>query len=385
MSSIAYIKGPSAGRRSQFRAMADRMVDLSEKWSKLGSGELRSKADELRWQARTGVPLKKLLLEAYALVRVAASRTLGYQHYPVQLLGGISLFQGYVAEMQTGEGKTLTAVAPAYLRALPGRGCHVVTVNDYLAGRDAETMGPVYQMLGLTVGCIQSEMEDDERRESYEKDITYGTAKELGFDFLRDRLKKGGAKPSRRRGQSSEASDGEVQRGHYFALVDEADSIFIDEARTPLIIGLMRPNSASDTTLVRWADRAARKLTPDEDYIFEPEKRSVELTEAGCRNLLLVAKPSLLDTTSVEDLYVQIEQALTSQLAFAHGRDYVIHEEEIVIVDESTGRMMQGRKWQRGLHQAVEAKEHCRSPPKRHRGRGSPCRCSSGNTRIFRA
>jgi preprotein translocase subunit SecA len=348
---------PSFAGRGRLRATADQIVRRSEALAALTDTELRNRSDELRWQAQTGTPLRRLMVEAFALVREAARRTLHMQHYPVQVMGGIILFQGDVAEMQTGEGKTLSAVMPAFLRGLVGRGCHVVTVNDYLARRDAETMGPVYRLLGSSVGCIQSEMSDDERREAYACDITYGTAKELGFDFLRDRLRKGDNRTSRRRRQQTNAGQQPVQRGHYYALVDEADSIFIDEARTPLIIGLTRPNTASKTTLVRWCNRTAMKLEPNSDFVYEPEKRTVYLTDAGCRTVLLMPKPSLLDTISVEEFYSSTEQSLTARLVFAKDRDYVINDEEIVIVDESTGRMMEGRKWQEGLHQAVEAKE----------------------------
>ncbi len=326
----------------------------------LTDAQLRGIADELRWQAQTGTPLKSLLIESYALVRQASRRITGMQHFPVQLMGGIALFEGHVAEMQTGEGKTLTAVLASFLRALPGKGCHVVTVNDYLAGRDKEKMGPISEMLGLTVGCIQSEMQDDERRAAYQCDITYGTAKELGFDFLRDRLKmeNGGFDKRRQNRAASNATDQQlVQRGHYFALVDEADSIFIDEARTPLIIGLTQPNSSSQTTLLRWCHRVSKQLKEEVDYIFDTDHRCADLTDEGCRNILLMAKPSLLNGVSAEEFYTHVEKALTADLAFQRDRDYVVDEEEVVIVDESTGRMMHGRKWQEGLHQAVEAKE----------------------------
>jgi preprotein translocase subunit SecA len=348
---------PSFVGIGRLRATANRIVQKSEALASLTDEELRCRSDELRWQAQTGTPPRRLLVDAFALVREAARRTVRMQHFPVQVMGGIVLFRGDVAEMQTGEGKTLAAVMPAYLRGLVGRGCHIVTVNDYLARRDAETMGPIYRLLGSSVGCIQTEMSDDERREAYACDITYGTAKELGFDYLRDRLRQGENRKSRRRNPQADGAERPVQRDHYYALVDEADSIFIDEARTPLIIGLTRPNTASKTTLVRWCNRTAMKLEPNSDFVFEPEKRTVYLTDAGCRTVLLQPKPTLLDTVSVEEFYSNIEQALTARLIFSRDRDYVINDEEIVIVDESTGRMMEGRKWQEGLHQAVEAKE----------------------------
>ncbi len=237
----------------------------------------------------------------------------------------------------------------------------MITVNDYLAERDAQLNSDIYGLLGLTVGCILTPMETDERREAYAKDITYGTAKEMGFDFLRDRLRMGaGHRPdTRHRLFGGRKFEGEqpVQRGHHFALVDEADSILIDEARTPLIIGLTMPNDASTVNLLRWSHRATRHFEPNKDFIYEPDRRTAYLTDAGCRRVLLLSKPSLLDTIDTERIYTHIEQALTAKYAFELDRDYVIVDDEVVIVDESTGRLMDGRKWQDGLHQAVESKE----------------------------
>ena len=318
---------------------------------------------ELRWQAKTNVRLVELLPESYALVHEASRRELGFQHFAVQIMGGIALFEGHVAEMQTGEGKTLTATLPAFLRGLTGRGCHIVTVNDYLAARDAREMGPIYERLGLSVGCIQNPMQTEERRQAYAKDITYGTAKEIGFDFLRDRLRLGADSEGsyrRRNGfgaAGGQAGEAPVQRGHYFALVDEGDSILIDEARTPLIIGLTQPNTAPTVNLLRWSQRAAQRLDRNVDFVFEPDRRSAYLTDHGCRKVLLMAKPSLMDRIDSERMYKHVEQALSSRLGFQRDRDYVVVDDKIVIVDESTGRQMEGRKWQDGLHQAVEAKE----------------------------
>jgi preprotein translocase subunit SecA len=341
--------------------MARRIFALSETLTDLSDAELLKKGRDLRWRAKSGIPLHALLTETYALLRESSRRAVKMQHFPVQIMGGIALFEGHIAEMQTGEGKTLTAVLPTFLRALPGHGAHVVTVNDYLAYRDAETMGPIYERLGLSVGCIQTPMEPDERRDAYAKDITYGTAKEMGFDFLRDRLRQGAVfDPNIRRssfGNHNSGSDAPVQRGHYFALIDEADSILIDEARTPLIIGLTIPNNAATVNLYRWSHRAANHLEIGSDFVYEPERRSGYLTDSGCRKVLLMKKPSLLESVDTERIYKNVEQALISKHAFLRDRDYVVHEEKIVIVDESTGRMMDGRKWQDGLHQAVEAKE----------------------------
>jgi preprotein translocase subunit SecA len=348
-------------RLSRWRSMAGQVIRRSEELQNWSDQELRRHAHEIRWQAKTGIPLANLLTEAFAMVREASRRTTGLLHYPVQVMGGIALFEGHIAEMQTGEGKTLTATMPTFLRALPGLGTHVITVNDYLAERDAKLNGDIYKLLGLSVGCILTPMETDERREAYAKDVTYGTAKEMGFDFLRDRLRigAGGRRDDRHPVFNRQKAEGEqpVQRGHHFALIDEADSILIDEARTPLIIGLTMPNDAATVNLLRWSHRAVRHFEPNKDFIYEPDRRTAYLTDAGCRRVLLLSKPSLLDTIDTERIYTHVEQAITAKFAFERDRDYVIVDDEIVIVDESTGRLMDGRKWQDGLHQAVEAKE----------------------------
>ncbi|MDA0833761.1 MAG: helicase-related protein [Planctomycetota bacterium] len=348
-------------RVSRWRNQARRIVAGSDKLQSISDEELLLKSRELQWRAKTGAPLKWLMPEAYMLVREAARRTLGIVHYPVQVMGGIGLFEGGLIEMQTGEGKTLTALLPAYLRALPGYGCHVVTVNDYLAHRDAEEMGPVYNALGLTVGCIQTTSVPFERKGAYDKDITYGTAKEIGFDFLRDRLKLGARGGQKDYGElfGVETAEQEalVQRGHYFALIDEADSILIDEARTPLIIGVAMDQTPATLALYNWAEQVTKLLEANKDYIYEPKYRTAYLTDFGCRRLLMVEKPSLLDTFDTERINKHVEQALTARFGFQLNRDYIVNEEKIVIVDESTGRMMDGRTWQDGLHQAMEAKE----------------------------
>jgi len=353
---------PTAARRSRWRATARRVIRRSEKLQTLSDEELQAAGLKISWEAKAGASLKSLLPEAFALVREAARRTLQMQHFEVQIMGAIALFEGHIAEMQTGEGKTLTATMPAFLRALPGRGCHIITVNDYLAGRDADTMGPVYEALGMSVGKILEPMEPDERRENYLKDITYGTSKEMGFDFLRDRLRKGaspddGTVSVRRFMRTLQGSEEPVQRGHYFSLIDEADSILIDEARTPLIIGLTRPNDPATVNLFRWSNRAALQLEPRKDYVYEPERRNAWLTDTGCRRVVLMSKPSLLSSMDTERIYTQVEKALTAKHGFELDRDYVIVENKVVIVDEGTGRIMDGRKWQDGLHQAIEAKE----------------------------
>ncbi|MBI3864682.1 MAG: translocase [Planctomycetia bacterium] len=337
-------------RLARWRKLADEIVARSEALASLSLDDLRKRGLELQWQAKSGYDLRRMLPDAFALIREAARRTLKMEHYPVQIMGAIAIFEGGLAEMQTGEGKTLTALMPAYLRALTGRGSHIVTVNDYLAERDADQMRPAFALGGLSVGCILNPLSTDERRVQYACEVTYGTAKELGFDFLRDRLRIDAA-------NSGSGGEAVVQRGHYFALVDEADSVLIDDARTPLIIATEEPDRPSRLALFEWCAQICKSLALTTDFEYDPHKREVTLTDHGCRHVLLRPKPPLVAGIESEHVYRQIERALTARLAFIRDRDYVIHEGEVVIVDESTGRMMEGRKWQQGLHQAIEAKE----------------------------
>ncbi|MCA9245535.1 MAG: preprotein translocase subunit SecA [Planctomycetales bacterium] len=327
--------------------------------------QLRKRSLSLRFRFKSGEPAVDLLPEAYALVREAARRTLSMEHYDVQMLGGIAMFFGMLAEMETGEGKTLTATLPMYLRALAGKGCHLTTVNDYLAKRDADQMGPLYKLLGLSTGCVQTQMSQPERRKNYACDITYGTAKEFGFDFLRDRLlmRENGMlnedSPSRFLADASPlAGERPVQRGHYFALVDEADSVLIDEARTPLIISAI-PGEAEKIAAATydWAAKAVEQFEEDEHYEYDHEKKTVELNMLGRQLVRSLPKSDLLDTVGFIDMYEHIERAIKVDREFERDREYVIRDGEIVIVDESTGRLAEGRKWRSGIHQAVEARE----------------------------
>jgi len=344
----------------QWRAEASRIIQVSDDLKSLSDARLENHALELKWKALSGEPLDKMRRSAFATVREAARRAHNQSHFPVQLMGGIALFQSGIAEMQTGEGKTLTALLPSFLRALVERGCHVITSNDYLAARDAEFAGQVFQRLGISVGCIQSKQETDDRRKNYACDITYGTAKEMGFDFLRDRLRTSDGESQVLRRFSADADSSQeapVQRGHYFALVDEADSILIDDAKTPLIIALGDEEDAAETSFYRWSIRIARQLKRDHDYLYEPSKRRTTLTAEGCRWMAIAPKPPRIQDVDLERMFRQVERAITAELGFIKDRDYVIEDGEILIVDESTGRAMPGRKWQEGLHQAVEAKE----------------------------
>jgi len=358
MNLLALVSCLQSSPLRRFRITADRITARSDAMVGLTDDELTNLARKTGWQARTGVSLRRLLPEAFALVREATRRTMGIAHHPVQIMGGIALFEGRIAEMQTGEGKTLTAALPTFLHALAGQGSHVITSNDYLARRDCKLLAPVFKRLGLTVGRVSADTTIDDRREAYACDVTYGTAQEIGFDFLRDRLQRPPGMLANEDSYDPLFKGREaVQRGHHFALIDEADSILLDEARTPLIIGLEQANNPATVYLYRWSRRAMRHLIRDEDYIFDPEQRHVELTRTGCRNVLLRSKSTLLATVDTERIYEHVENALTAELGYEIERDYVVVDNTVQIVDESTGRIMDGRKWQQGLHQSIEAKE----------------------------
>ncbi|NCN26471.1 preprotein translocase subunit SecA [bacterium] len=313
---------------------------LESKYRKLSDAQLQAKTGEFKTKIENGASLDSLLVEAFAACREASSRVLGMRHFDVQLVGGMTLHRGTIAEMKTGEGKTLVSTLPCYLNGLSGKGVHVVTTNDYLAKRDAEWMGRVHRFMGLEVSCITNDVRDRDRKAVYAADITYGTNNEFGFDYLRDNMKP--------------TLELYVQREHNFAIVDEVDSILIDEARTPLIIS----GPADDNPeMYRIADRAIRQLKKDIDYTLDEKHRSVTLTEEGVHR----AEKAL----SIENLYApenfafvhHVHAALRAHSLFKLDTDYVVREGEIIIVDEFTGRLMPGRRWSDGLHQAIEAKE----------------------------
>jgi preprotein translocase subunit SecA len=361
------LAGPThTGRLSRLAVLADRVNELEPTLEREDDAQLLARSMALRARAKGGDSLNTLIVEAFALVREAAKRTIQQRHYDVQLVGGAAIHHRCIAEMETGEGKTLVATLPAYLNALPAKGVHVVTVNDYLARRDAEWMAPVYQLLGMSVGCIQTGQDDGARRAAYACDITYGTSKELGFDFLRDELKRHQAGGDTFRKSFEQAFLGRggqhdavkpVQRGHHFAIVDEADSILIDEARTPLIIGANNQPTQEEAAAYYGADQLAATLTRTKDFKYDPQERKAELNAAGRRKVQAVAGHSSFVTLTVDGLYDYVERALRAQIAYLRDRDYVVVNDEIVIVDEFTGRMMPGRQWQDGLHQAIQAKE----------------------------
>ena len=359
----AMSRGSNRWRLTWWRSQVARINALDPDMRACSERELRKRSLSLRYRAKAGEPLSGLLPEAYALVREAARRTIDMRHFDVQLMGGVALFYGSIAEMETGEGKTLTATLPMYIRSLTGKGSHLATVNDYLAKRDAEWMTPVYKLLGASVGVIQTDMQPDERRKAYKCDITYGTAKEFGFDFLKDRLLlRRAGKTATQFLQSAEgeeaAGDKPVQRDPHFALVDEADSILIDEARTPLIISAA-PGEAQLRAVAcfNWAAAQVEKFIEDEHYEYDHEKRKVELTIEGRQFARSLSRPPEMDPVGLVTLYEYIERAIKVSLEFFIDKQYVIKDDEVVIVDEFTGRMSEGRKWSGGIHQAVEAKE----------------------------
>jgi preprotein translocase subunit SecA len=318
---------------------------LEKELEKLSDEELRARTEAFKQQVAAGTSLDDILVEAFATCREAAKRTLGQRHFDVQLIGGMILHEGRISEMKTGEGKTLVATLPVYLNALAGRGVHVVTVNDYLAKRDAEWMGQIYNFLGLKVGVIVHGLDDEQRKVAYDADVTYGTNNELGFDYLRDNMKY--------------RLEDMVQRGHIYAIVDEVDSILVDEARTPLIIsGPLDDRSEFYNTIDTYIPKLEKA-----DYEVDEKQRTVTLTEAGMEKMEqmlrtdgLLKGASLYDVENVSTVH-HVNQALRAHKLFHRDKDYIVRNGEVVIIDEFTGRMMPGRRYSEGLHQALEAKE----------------------------
>ena len=339
----------------RIQPLCDQVLALEDKYRKMSEDELKEQTDVLRDRLKSGETTDSILPDAFAVCREASDRVLGMRHFPVQIIGGIILHQGRIAEMKTGEGKTLVATLPAYLNALTGDGVHIVTVNDYLARRDSEWMGKVYRYLGLTVGLVIHGQDNKERRAAYAADITYGTNNELGFDYLRDNM--------------VIYKQNKVQRGHHFAIVDEVDSILIDEARTPLIISGQGDKS---TDLYEQADRFAKTLkiykikemdtkeeqdNVDGDYIVDEKARTATLTRSGVKKAEQYFNVvNLMDADNVTLLH-HINQAIKARGVMTRDVDYVVKDDQVIIVDEFTGRLMFGRRYSEGLHQAIEAKE----------------------------
>ena len=333
--------GSNEAELKKIYRIADQVDALEKSYRALTDQQLRAKTDELRGRLQKGATEDEILPEAYAAVREACDRVLGMRPYRVQVVGGIVLHQGRIAEMRTGEGKTLVATLPSYLNALSGKGVHVVTVNDYLARRDSEWMGKVHRFLGLSVGLIVHDMEPEERRAAYACDITYGTNNELGFDYLRDNMVIRQANL--------------VQRGHHYAIVDEVDSILIDEARTPLIISGQGEKS---TELYSQVDQVVCRLRADEDYTVDEKKKSVALTDDGAQKVERAFHIDNINDAENAELSHHVHCALRAHSLMKRDVDYVVKDGQVVIVDEFTGRLMIGRRYSEGLHQAIEAKEH---------------------------
>ena len=324
----------------RFSEIADKIDALDEEYTKLTDYELQAKTDEFRNRLKSGETLDDILVEAFATAREACYRVIGEKPYYVQLLGGLAIHFGNIAEMKTGEGKTLTSVMPAYLNALTGDGVHIVTVNEYLADRDAKWMGNIHRFLGLTVGTNLRSLSPKEKKEQYNCDILYTTNNELGFDYLRDNM--------------VVKSENRVQRGLNFAIIDEVDSVLIDEARTPLIIS---GGEVKSNNLYIDADTFVKKLKPEKDYLYDEKTKSVTLTEDGVKNAEKSFKLDNLYDISNTNLVHHINQALKANYAMKNDVDYVVQDGEVVIVDQFTGRLMKGRAFSDGLHQAIEAKE----------------------------
>ena len=325
----------------KLRKTVDAVKALEQEYRSLTDAQLRAKTDEFRARLNKGETEDDILPEAFATVREAADRVLGMRPYEVQVLGGIVLHQGRIAEMKTGEGKTLVSTMPAYLNALSGKGVHIVTVNDYLARRDSEWMGKVHRFLGLSVGLIVHDLESDERKAAYACDITYGTNNELGFDYLRDNM--------------VIRQSNLVQRGHHFAIVDEVDSILIDEARTPLIISGQGEKS---TEMYDRVDAVVRNMKPEIHYDLDEKKKAVTLTDEGARKVEQAFGIENINDPENSDLNHYVSCALRANTLMKRDVDYVVQNGQVIIVDEFTGRLMIGRRYSEGLHQAIEAKEH---------------------------
>jgi preprotein translocase subunit SecA len=329
----------------RLQPLVDAINEIEPEIEKLSDEDLRARTDWLKGRLKEGESLDDLLCDAFATVREAAKRTLHQRHFDVQLMGGIVLHRGMIAEMATGEGKTLVATLAVYLNALTGKGVHVVTVNDYLAQRDSEWMGEIYKFLGLKVGCIINDLDDEERKTAYNADVTYGTNNEFGFDYLRDNMKF--------------TLEEMVQRDFHYAIVDEVDSILIDEARTPLIISGPAEDSSE---MYHKVDKLIPKLAP-EHYEKDEKQRTVTLSEAGVEKVEellggtdLMQEGGLFDITNIAVLH-HVNQALRAHILYALDTDYIVKDGKVIIIDEFTGRMMEGRRYSEGLHQALEAKE----------------------------
>ena len=330
---------------SKLNKQVESINKLEKEYEKLNNIELKNKTKEFKSRIKNKENLDSILIEAFATVREASKRTLKQRHYDVQLIGGIVLHKGMISEMKTGEGKTLVSTLPAYLNSLEGKGVHIVTVNDYLAKRDSEWMGKIYNFLGLSVGCITAGVDDKERKNAYNCDITYGTNNEFGFDYLRDNMKY--------------SKDVLVQKPHNFAIIDEVDNILIDEARTPLIIS----GPTQDTSNLYTEINQFIPLLKNDDFERDEKSKNINLTDKGVgviekilNEKKILKNNNLFDSENIVTLH-HVNQALRAHKLFEKDTDYIVKNNQIIIIDEFTGRMMEGRRFSDGLHQALEAKE----------------------------
>jgi preprotein translocase subunit SecA len=363
----ALIGLPPQRRLARAALVIDAIRHWAQEFGRLSDEELKQQSNRLRGRARGGESLDQLLPEAFGLVCVAAERVMQIRLFDVQLAGGFVMHQGGLAEMATGEGKTVTTALPAYLNALEGKGVHLTTVNDYLARRDAEVIGPIHQALGLTVGYLQQDTADEDRAAAYRCDITYGTAAEFGFDFLRDRLSRGRDRPATvfwdhwgpaRSVRMKRPKRIQRERPHY-AIVDEADSIFIDEARSPLIISNgPQPATEEMCQLFHWADRRAKDMVLKEHFTLDEKKDKIDLTDNGKKLVRYGNAPHVPGEAAVDRLHDHVERAIRAHHRLLRDQHYLVEEDEIILVDESTGRRMPDRQLQKGLHQALQTKEN---------------------------
>jgi preprotein translocase subunit SecA len=348
----------TSNKLSRYRSWASRVLEASDRLTDKSDDELRALFATHREEALNGKPLDDLLVPVFALVREAATRTIGLRHYPVQILGGIALHKGHIVEMATGEGKTLVSTCPAALNALTDRGVHIVTVNDYLAKRDSEEMGQVHRFLGLTVGLIVHDSTPQDRVLAYRRSITYGTNKEFGFDYLRDEIRNRNPswyEPGRK------AGDLKIQRVQrpifHFAIVDEADSVLIDEARTPLIIADAPPVDEETAFEFHVADQAVSLFAEEEDFTWDRKEKRIEWTRGGEQKVTRELGGRRNPAGHRVDWHEAVLRAIKSHVLYRRDIEYVVEDDEVIIVDENTGRKMPGRHWEEGLHQAVSAKE----------------------------
>jgi preprotein translocase subunit SecA len=357
---------PSQRRLAQAALQIDKVRYWEMEFDRLSDEEIKVRGQQFRGRARGGERLIDLLPEVFGLGCVACKRRVGLRPFDVQIAAGVVMHHGAFAELATGEGKTLTAILPTILNALPGKGAHVTTVNDYLARRDGEWTGSVYSALGLTFGILQQQMGEQDRAKAYRADITYGTASEFGFDFLRDRLKVSGQagqampfwQPWTSNGTFYKPLDPKVQREHHFALVDEGDNIFIDEAKTPLIIAAPTRMATEEESIVyRWANDLAPRMQLDVHFTYDLKKQKIELTDEGKQLARWSNPPVGPHSHAMDKLHEHIERSITAHHRFKRDQHYLIEKNKVVLIDESTGRRMPDRHWREGLHQAVEAKE----------------------------